>query len=142
MPSGFNGTQQIVDIPASTAAFIAILATGPCRKIRVWESPLTAGGNTNTLIGLLEYQIPNDGTAAGFTTIFEAIGANDITTEGQITVAEINLGDDPGAIGSHGSMLGNGPNTLGQGLPATPATTLLKIRSGGGATSVVVRQDY
>lgn len=141
MPGGFNGTQQIIDLPASTAAFIAILATGPVRKLEVEESPLTSAGAANTLVGLIEYKIPNDGSAGGFTTVFEAIGANDETSEGQIVPAAFELSDSAGFHGPLGSILGNGSSFL-IGVGATPATTLCMIRSGGAATSVRVRQTY
>jgi hypothetical protein len=141
MAGGFNGTQQIIDIPASTGAFLAILATGPVRKIEVEESPITAEGTANTLIGLIEYKIPNDDTTAGFTTVFEAIGSNDITSQGQIIPAAFELSDGAGLHGHEGSILGNGSSFL-IGVGATPATTLCLVRSGGAATSVRVRQTY
>jgi hypothetical protein len=140
MPGGFNGTQKIIDLPASTGAFIAILATGPVRKLEVEESPVTSAGAANTLVGLIEYKIPNDGSV-GFTTVFEAIGANDETSEGQIVPAAFELSDSAGFHGPLGSILGNGSSFL-IGVGATPATTLCMIRSGGAATSVRVRQTY
>jgi len=141
MPAGFNGTQQILDIPANTGAFLAVLATGPVRRLTIEESPRTAEGAENALVGEIDYQIPNDGSGAGFTTVFQAIGANDETAQGQVTPAAFLLGDRPGDHGPLGSLLGNGPSFL-VGIGTTPATTLCKVRSAGAATSVLVRQDY
>lgn len=137
MPGGFNGTLKVIDIPASAGAFLAILATGPCRRIEVEESPVKADGTANTLIGLIQYQVPND----GFTQTFEAVGGNTVAAEGQVVPAAFDLGDDPGDHGPLGSMLGNGSGFI-IGIGATNATTLCKVRSGGAATSVRVRQDY
>lgn len=138
---GFNGTQQIIDINASTGAFIAILATGPCRKLTVEESPLTKAGGANTLVGLIQYEIPNDTSATGFSEIFEAIGADTIAAQGNIQPASFELSDDQGFHGPQGSILGNGPSFL-LGIGATPAATLCMVRSGGAATSIRVRQIY
>lgn len=141
--NGFNGTRQIIDIPGSGGAFLAILATGPVRKVTVQESVTTAAGVANPLQGQLDYLIPNDNTAAGFTQKLSAIGANDETSQGEIVPAEFDLGDDFGDHGPLGSMIGHGPQTLGMGLPPTAATTLCKVRSGTAtATSILVTQYY
>ena len=137
MGAGFNGTRKVIDIPASSGAFLPILATGLCRRVVVEESPITAEGAANTLVGLIDYQIPND----NFATTLRAIGANDETSMGQIVPASFELSDSSGYHGPTGSVIGNGPGVL-LGIGPTPATTLCNVRSGGAATSVVVTQYY
>jgi hypothetical protein len=140
---GFNGRKRVININASTGAFLPILATGPTRKCVVEESPLKADGSTaDTLVGLIQYQIGNDGSANGFTQTFEAVGGNTETAEGQVVTASFTLGDDFGDHGPLGSVIANGPQTLGMGLPPTGATALCNVRSGGAATSVIVTEWY
>lgn len=135
---GFAGKSRIVDLNASTGAFIPLLATTVCRRLRVEESPLKADGSANTLIGLIQYQIPNDGTANGFTTIFEASGVVAANIGANPGVAAFELGNVVAQRDVYGEILGNGPDTPGAGAPPIPATTLCNLRSGGAATSVRV----
>jgi hypothetical protein len=128
MAAGFNGTQQILDIGAG--ATINVLATGPVRRIRIDESNVKADGSANAKQGIA-YLIPNDGTASGFTTLFEPDLGESVV-----------LGDIPGDHGPLGSCLGNGPGFI-VGIGATPATILAKVKSATATgTSIVVRQDY
>lgn len=122
---GFNGTRKIIDI-AGDAGETDLMATGPVRYIEIEESPITADGSANTLQGF-QYQLPND----SFTQWQEA-------TKGET----VEIGDPMALRGSHGSILGNGPNVL-VGIGPTPATVLAKLRSATGTgTSVTVTQHY
>src|ERR1700735_3051422 len=114
---GSNGTQQIIDIPADTGGFLSILATGPVRLIEIVESTLTAEGAANAIQGF-NYLIPNDGSANGFTTLFQNPPGTVLKfahTQAQYT--------------KHGPPMGTGPDARGAGVPARPATTLLKVQS-------------
>lgn len=136
---GFGGNKRIVDINASSGVFIPVLAQSTVRRLVIKESPLTSAGVANTLIGLLQYKIPNDLTVNGFNTIFEAAGANVLTTQGNPQTATIDLGNPVSQRGMEGEIIGQ----VGQpivGLPATAATTMVMLRSGGAATSVEITE--
>lgn len=133
---GYAGNQRIVDINSDAGAFISILAQSPVRRLKIQESPLTAAGAANTLQGSLEYQLPNDDTANGFTETFEAIGST-----GDQWPVKIELGNPVGQIGPWGEVLGNGPGPLQGIVGGSVATTLIKIRSGTAtATSIMVTE--
>jgi hypothetical protein len=139
---GYAGSQYIVDINANSGAFINIVAESTVRRLIVMESPLTSTGGANTLVGLLQYKVPNDGTTNGFTTAFEAVGANTLTTQGNPLPAEIIIGSDRSQHMPMGEIIGQLAQPI-VGMPATQqaaqaATTILQIRSGGAATSVQV----
>jgi|SRR5579859_2896340 len=141
MPQGYAGNQRIVDIPANGGAFLPILAQSPCRRVVIEESPISSAGVTNPLQGNLKYRLPNDGTANGFTTVFEVYGAVDaaVSTASQVIPARIELGNPIAQHEAFGELLGNGPGYVA-GIGTTPATTLIQIKSGGSATSVVVTE--
>lgn len=129
---GFAGNSRIVDINGDAGAFIPILAQSVVRRLRITESPLTSAGAANPLQGSLEYQIPNDDTPNGFTTIFEtAIAVN----EG------LELGSEIAQKGPWGEIIGQ-PGQPQIGVPnGTAATTMIKVRSGTAtATSIVVTE--
>jgi hypothetical protein len=140
---GYAGSQYIVDINASTGAFINIVANSTVRRLFVAESPLTSTGAANTLVGLLQYKVPNDGTTNGFTTVFEAVGANTLTTQGNPLPAEIIIGSDRSQHMPMGEIIGQLAQPI-VGLPAAQqaaaaATTMMQIRSGtANGTSVTV----
>lgn len=138
---GFSGNQRIVDIPANTVTpFTSILAQSSVSKLVVEESPITSTGAANTLQGVLQYQLPNDGTANGFTTIFQKDGANTITTQGEIAVAQIVLEGNPNRFGQPQIIGQVGQQIIGASA-LTAATTMIKLRSGTGTgTSVIVRE--
>ena len=94
MLPGYAGNQYILDLNGDAGAFISVLAKSTVRRLIVTESPLTSTGGANTLQGLLEYKIPNDNTPQGFTTIFMQAGANDLTSQGSVGLAQIVLGGD------------------------------------------------
>lgn len=138
---GFSGNQRIVDINADSGAFVEILATSPVRRLVIEESPVKADGTANTLQGALQYRLPNDGTADGFTTVFEKLGANNTATQGEISPAKIELGNPVGQRGAFGELLGNGPGQV-VGIGATPATRLIDLRSGTATATSVVIAEY
>ena len=137
---GFSGNQRIVDINADTGAFVSILAQSTVTKLIIEESPLTSTGSANTLQGSLQYKIPNDNTTNGFTTIFEALGANTDTTVADVQPARIVLEGVPNRFGQPQIIGQVGQQVIGvTGLNA--ATTMIELRSGTGTgTSVVVRE--
>jgi hypothetical protein len=136
MPAGFNGTRQIMDIPAGGT--LAVLATGPLRYLQVTESTRTSTGVANAPAGL-NYTIPNDGSPAGFTTLFPV---NPPSNGASDTPTKIELGDPMALHGPHGTMIGNGPGML-PGIGPTLATTLCKVSPATAAgTSVLVEQYY
>ena len=136
MPSGANGTQQILDIAAGTT--LPVLASGPLRFLRIIESAKTSTGAANAPVGL-NYTIPNDGTPNGFTTIFPVNPPSGAVTD---TPSKIELGDPMALHGPYGTPLGNGPGMI-VGIGPTPATTLCRVASAtGAATSILVEQFY
>lgn len=129
---GFAGNSRIVDINGSGGAFIPILAQSVVRRLKITESPLTAAGAANVLQGSMEYQIPNDDTPNGFTTVFDA----------SIAVSEgLELGSEIVQKGPWGEIIGQ-PGQPQIGVPGgTPATTMILVRSGTATgTSIVVTE--
>lgn len=140
MPLGFNGTRQIIDIPADGVVFLPIAATGPVRYIKVKESLLTAEGAANDPQGFT-YKIPNDGSANGFTTAFPV--AAPAGSAGGDQQATLELGDPLSLASKYGSPIGNGEDDLGAGAGTRAATVLFKARSATAtATSIEVSQYY
>jgi hypothetical protein len=124
--NGFNGRRKIIDIPAN-GTLLSILATGPVRYIEVKESQVTSAGAPNVPQGF-EYRLPNDGFTQTLATI-----------PGEL----LEIGDPMSKRGPRGSMIGNGPDMPGMGLPAQPATTLFKAESlTATPTSIEVTQYY
>ncbi len=122
----FNGTKQIIDIPAN-GTLQAILATGPAVYVTVKESQLTSTGAANVPQGF-QYKLPND----KFTRLFETIPGD-----------TLEIGDRMAGHSHHGSPLGNGPDAPGAGVPARAATTLFTAQAvGGTGTSIEVTQYY
>jgi hypothetical protein len=138
---GFAGNRYIVDINGSAGAFVQILAKSPVRRVTIEESPITSAGVNNPLQGLIDYQIPNDNTPNGFTTVFRAVGGNTEAAEGQVEVAKIMLGNPIAQHAEGGEIIGNGPNVIVGMIGGTPATQLANVRSGTAtATSVMVTE--
>lgn len=138
---GFSGNRYLLDINGDGGAFVAVLAKSPLRRLVVRESTVTAEGAANTLQGLIQYRIPNDGTAAGFTTVFQEAGANDTTSQGEVKAAQIELGSPNSAVGPWGELIGNGPNVI-CGIGPTPATHLIDLRSGTATGTTVEITEY
>lgn len=133
----FNGTQQVIDINGSGGAFVSILATGPLRRFKIYESLLKADGTTVNAPQGLTYTL-FDGTQ-----VFELPKA-DVTVQNQpfptLSIPDV---DDAEFHGWQGNVLGNGPDTPGAGVAPTLATVLAKIRSlSATGTSVIVYQAY
>lgn len=128
---GFNGKQRIIDVPGSGSAYLAVLASGPVRRLRFLESTKKANGTANTPQGLT-YQLPNDGSANGFTTVFD-LPVND--------VKELPDGISPSMRGEKGEIIGNGPGVL-IGVGVTAATTLFNVRSQTATGTSIILEEY
>ena len=141
---GFAGNKRIIDINGSGGAFVSILATSTVRRLVVDESQITSAGAANVPQGVIDYKLPNDGTANGFTTVFRATAADEgiIGAEG----LPIVLGNP---IGQH-EMAGEVIGQLAQpivGLPAAQqaaaaATTMIQVRSGTATGTSLVVTEY
>lgn len=125
----FNGTRQVIDIVA-TGAFTTVLATGPVTYVKVKESQVTAEGAANVPQGIL-YQLWLNSTRT-WGPLLETIPGDVMTIGDEMTQ------------GSHrGSIVGNGPQTLGMGMPPTAATPLFRVQSlTATPTSIEVSQYY
>jgi len=138
MPQGFAGVKRIVDLNANTGAFIAILATTTSRRVIIDESQITAEGAANPPQGVIDYEIPNDGSTLGFTTVFRAVAGNgDIIGCGNLPIV---IGNPMAGHEALGELVGQvGQPIIGVGTQA--ATTIIKLRSGSAtATSVVITE--
>jgi len=143
---GYAGSQYVLDINGSGGAFVSVLAKSTVRRLIIKESTLTAAGGANTLQGLLQYRVPNDNTANGFTTIFTEAGANDVTAQGNITEAEIVLGGDRTQHLEMGEIIGQLAQPI-VGMPAAQqaaqaATTMIQLRSGTATGTSVMVIEY
>ena len=138
-PQGFQGNSYLLDINADSGVFISVSAKSTVRRLIVEESTITAGGDSNTLQGIIQYEIPNDDTASGFTTIFQAVGANDETSQGEIIPAKFELGSEISQIGGLGEVIGQlGQPILGVvSAEIAAATVMVKLRSGTGTGTTV-----
>jgi hypothetical protein len=132
---GFAGNSYILDINGSGGAFTAVVARSTVRQLVIQESQLTSTGAANALQRIIDYQIPNDGTPNGFTTIFRQ------AEDG--TVVTIEQGSPVGQRGPWGEIIGQlGQPIIGQpNGQLTTATTMIKLRSGTATgTSVLVTE--
>jgi hypothetical protein len=130
---GFAGNRRIVDIGPNTGAFTSILAQGVVRKLVIDESQITAEGVANVPQGVLQYEIPNDGSANGFTTIFEATQGATLPIVLGSTIADDNwMGE---IIGQPGQQI------IGQA-NLQPSTTMIKIRSGSATGTSIIVTEY
>ncbi len=146
MLPGYAGNQYILDLNGDAGAFISVLAKSTVRRLIVTESPLTSTGGANTLQGLLEYKIPNDDTPQGFTTIFMQAGANDLTSQGSVGLAQIVLGGDRTQHEPMGEIIGQLAQPI-VGMPAAQqaaaaATTMIQLRSGTATGTSVQIVEY
>ena len=141
---GYSGNQYILDINANSGAFVNIVAKSTVRRLVVEESSITSAGAANTLQGILQYKVPNDNTANGFTTIFQAVGGNTEAAEGTVVVAKFELGNKVGQIGAWGEIIGQlGQPIIGNNPPGlTTATTMAQVRSGTGTGTSVMVTEY
>ena len=122
---GPNLTRRLIAVGASGAP-TTILATGPCRGWRIQESVVTTG-NANQAQQGFEAQIPNDGTANGFTTWFArplnavaAFSPNDNFFENWNQISE---------HGAEGEAFAGAGGASGAGIGTTAATPLCKVQS-------------
>ena len=136
---GFAGNSYILDIPADSGAFLAVVAKSVVRQLLIQESQITAEGAANVPQGVIDYQIPNDGTLNGFTTVFRAVqGA------GAPQGLPIQLGSTIEQRGPYGEIIGQPPQPI-VGLPGvnnlTTQIPMIKLRSGTATgTSVVITE--
>jgi hypothetical protein len=137
---GFAGKRRIVDIPGDASGFLPILATTTSRRVVIDESQITAEGAPNAPQGVIDYQLPNDGSVNGFVTVFRATqGAEGI--QGAATLP-IEIGNPVAGFGMHGEIVGQAGQPI-IGLPGgTAATTLIKLRSGSATGTSVSIVEY
>ena len=125
----FNGTKKITDILAN-GTWTVILATGPVVYVSVKESQVNSVGAANVPQGF-QYQLW-DTNARAWSQTLETIPGELLT-----------IGDEMTQGSLHGSIIGNGPQTLGMGMPPTAATPLFRAQSiTATATSLEVSQFY
>lgn len=139
---GFSGNRYIVDINGSAGAFVSILAKSTVRRLVIDESQLTAAGAANTPQGVIDYRLPNDDTANGFTTVFRSSqGAEGIIGAATLPIV---LGSAVGQVGYTGEVIGQ----LGQHIIGMPgdviaaATTMIQLRSGSATGTSVLVTEY
>lgn len=138
---GFAGNKRIVDINGDAGVFVSILAQSTVRRLVVEESTLTSAGGANTLQGILQYQIPNDDTTNGFTTIFQAVGGQTEAAEGTVVPPKIELGSPIAQIMFAGEIIGQVGQPFPGGTPVA-ATTMIKLRSGTATGTSVIVTEY
>ena len=131
---GFAGNSYILDINSDAGAFVSILAKSTVRRLEVTESSITAAGAANALQGVLDYLIPNDGSANGFTTIFRSQQEAIKLPDGADSPSRMYQGEIIGQLGQ--PIVGANPPGL------TTATTMMKIRSGTAAATSVKVTEY
>lgn len=125
----FNGTRQVIDVVA-VGAFTTVLATGPVTYVKVKESQVTTEGAANVPQGFL-YQLWLNATRT-WGPLLETIPGDVMT-----------IGDEMTSGSRHGSIVGNGAQTLGMGMPPTAATPLFRVQSlTATPTSIEVSQYY
>lgn len=141
---GYAGNQYLLAVNGDAGAFINVVARSTVRRLVIEESTVKPDGTAQTLQGLLQYKIPNDGTSAGFTTVFQAAGANTIAAEGQVIPAKIELGNKPGQIAAFGEIIGQlGQPIVGNNPPGnTAATIMAQLRSGTATATTVLVTEY
>lgn len=141
---GFSGNRYLLAINGSGGAFVSVVAKSTVRRLEIEESSVTVAAAAQTLQGLLQYQLPNDDTAAGFTTIFQAVGGNTEAAEGTVVPAKIALGNPVGQMKEGGEIIGQlGQPIVGSNPPGlTTATTMIKLRSGTATATTVMVTEY
>lgn len=122
---GPNLVRRLIAVGASGAP-TQILATGPCRGWRIQESVVTTGNAAQASQGF-ECQIPNDGTANGFSVWFArplntttAFSPNDNYFENWNQISE---------HGPYGEVFAGPGGALGAGIGTTTATLLCNAQS-------------
>lgn len=137
MANPFNGTQTVIDLNGTGGAYTNIVATGPLRRFKIYESLLKADGTTAVTPQGLTY------TLFGGTQVFQLPAPSTTNEPSEFPKIEIPDGDDASFHGWQGNVLGNGPDKPGAGVAPTLATVLAAVRSATStATSVVVYQAY
>lgn len=117
----FNGTKKIIDILAN-GTWTIVLSTGPVVYCKVKESQLTSAAAANVPQGF-QYQLWQNATRDWGPTLE--------TIPGEV----LSIGDEMTQGSKAGSTIGQGPQTLGMGLPATPATPLFRAQALTAATT-------
>lgn len=113
---------RLVTLNGTGGAFVVVRATTLCRRVEILED-----FSANAGVGQgLQFQLPNDGTVAGFTTTF-TIAPQTEPIILQETVAEAR---------GRGAFIGNGADASGG--YTLVATQIINLRSAS-ATGTVVR---
>ena len=131
---GFAGNTYLLDINADSGAFKNIVARSSVRRLVIEESSITEAGAPNAIQGVLDYKLPNDGTAAGFTTVFRAQQEAIKLPDGADTPSRMYQGEIIGQLGQ--PIVGNNPPGL------TNATVMVQIRSGTDTETTVKVTEY
>jgi len=131
---GFAGNSYLLDINGDGGAFVPVVARSTVRRLVIEESSITAEGDANAIQGTLQYQIPNDGTPDGFTTIFQTQQESIKLPDGADTPSRMYQGEIIGQLGQ--PIVGNDPPGL------TTATTMVMVRSGTGTGTTVKVTEY
>jgi len=126
---GPNTTIRLIDIPAN-GNLKTIVATGPTRAFKVSESVITAEGANNNPQGF-QYKVPNDGSAAGFTTLFARAATGDFDQRNFIA-----------EHGPYGEVFAGAGNSQAAGIGATAATPLIKIQSATATATTIEITEY
>jgi hypothetical protein len=144
---GPNLTRRIINVGVS-GTFTSIYATGPTRAWSIRESILTAAAAANTPVGF-QVKIPNDGSAAGFTTIFGRPAASETNEPGDFPSFE--NWNRISEHGPHGEVFGSAAQTdpgggalgaPGSGIGTQPATLLAEVCSLTAAATSIEIVEY
>ena len=141
IPGSPNLTRRLIDIPGDGAnpAFIPVYATGPVRAWRFQESIVTKGGAAASAEGF-QVKIPNDGSATGFTTIFQRPAYSTTNEPGEFPFFE-----NWHHISEHGpcgDAIGGAGNTQSAAIGPTTATLLFYVSSLTGTGTTIELVEY
>lgn len=134
---GPNLVRRLIAVGAAGAP-TAILATGPCRGWRITESPVTTGDAAQATQGF-ECQIPNDNSAAGFTTWFArpaivaGVAYPDNYFENWNQISE---------FGPHGEAFAGPGGAIGAGGGTLAATLLANVQSHTATPTTIEIVEY
>lgn len=122
---GPNLTRRLIAVGVNGAP-TKVFATGPCRGWRCQESPVTTPGNAAQASQGFEVQIPNDGTAGGFTTWFARPANSANFSPNDNFFENFNVASEHGA---NGEVFAGPGGALGAGIGTTAATLLCNLES-------------
>ena len=140
-PGSPNLTRRLIDIPGDGAnpAFIPVLATGPVRGWHIQESIVTAEGVAASAEGF-QVKIPNDGSPAGFQTIFQRPAYSTANAPGEFPFFENwNRISEHGPVGE---AMGGAGNIQSSAIGPTTATLLFYVSSLTGTGTTIELVEY